>query len=509
MLILSAEQIRSADQFTIANEPISSIDLMERAAGKCAEYIITNYKPSSKFIIVAGHGNNGGDGLVIARLLHKNNFQCKTILVNPKDNLSADCKTNKQRLIDTKIPFDEINSIELFNQTFQKIGTDYIIIDALLGTGLNSPLAGLYKEIVDEINKRQLEIISIDLPTGLFTDIYNEPDDSIVKNALVLTFQFPKLAFFMACNKDYIKDFIVLDIGLLEEFNDKVHTPFHFTTIKEILPFIKIRNKFSHKGSHGHALLIAGSKKYRGAALLSAKSCLRSGAGLLTVHSTNEVLRNIITVLPDAILSTDTNNEYISELPDTKAFDAIGIGPGLGTENATQTVLKKLINYFQGPLVIDADGLNILSENKTWISFLPPNTIITPHPKEFDRLTSIHDNDFNRLRSAINLAIKNNIIIVLKGTYTCIINSDGQCFFNSTGNAGLAKGGSGDVLTGIILGLLARGYQAKQAAILGVYLHGAIADKSVQIQSMESLLPSDLTELIGTTLKEIETLRIQ
>jgi NAD(P)H-hydrate epimerase len=302
-----------------------------------------------------------------------------------------------------------------------------------------------------------------------------------------------------------VPQFSILNIGLHTDLDNLLETPCFFVTHHVIRQLLKKRPAFSHKGHFGHALLLAGSSDMKGAALLSAKSVLKSGAGLLSVHTINAVLKALTSFLPEAMSSTDSDSSHISSLPPTEKYSAIAIGPGIGMHPDTVQVLKKLLNYHQGiPLVLDADAITILSENKTWLSFLPPETILTPHPKEFDRLTQTHYSDFERWESAKHFSQKHACILVLKGKFTIICMPDGSSYFNSSGNAGMAKGGSGDVLTGIILGLLARGYTAPKSALIGVFVHGLAADIAIENSSMESLLASDLIDYVGKAFYRLE-----
>lgn len=503
MKILNRDEIRFADEYTIQNEPISSLDLMERAARTCVMQIMKRVDDSEPIFVICGKGNNGGDGFAIARMLLERSYTCTAVLVNYTSEFTPDCKANFERL---KAAYPdsiyEINSEKDLETTrFTSVST---LVDALLGTGLNIPLSGLLKDVVEFINKNFTKKISIDCPSGLFIDKANDPEDSIVNSTLTLTFQYPKLSFFMAQNKWAVPQFDILNIGLHPHVEHLVQTKQFFISKNEIKQLITTRPKFSHKGNFGHALIIAGSYSMRGAASISAKACLRSGAGLLTVHSVESTIDALMHHLPEAMCSVDSNAEFICELPDLKNYSAIAIGPGIGTAQETADVLKKLLNYNTSSLVIDADALNILSENKTWLSFLPAETIITPHPKEFDRLTEQHSFDMDRYNTAKHFAMKHKLIVVLKGTYTVVCMPDGSSYFNNTGNAGLAKGGSGDALTGIITGLLARGYRAPQAALIGVHIHGAAADLAIKKSSMESILATDVIDKLGKTFLKIE-----
>jgi hydroxyethylthiazole kinase-like uncharacterized protein yjeF len=490
MKILSAEQIKVCDAFTIKNEPIASIDLMERAATACFNYIVKNTSIDSHFAIFCGKGNNGGDGLAIARFLIKRNYSVKVYILNHSENASEDFTVNLNRLKELKAEVlfyvdkeEDLKPIEITSKT--------LVIDALFGTGLNKPLSGIVASLVNFINATKVFVISIDIPSGLYADKENDKDDVIVRSSVTLSFQFPKFSFFMPQNGIYVPEFEVLDIGLDKTFIQNISTPNYYITKSALKPLLKQRAKFSHKGNFGHALLVAGAYGKMGASVIAAKACLRSGAGMLTVQTPKKGIEILQSSIPEAMVNADSHEELISELPHMDKITAVGIGPGIGTEAVTESVIKKLLNYTL-PMVFDADAINILANNKTWLSFLAPDTILTPHVKEFDRLTQKHINDFERLESAKQFAIKHRCILVLKSAYTQTVMPDGNVFFNSTGNAGLAKGGSGDTLTGIILGLLARGYTPPQAALIGVYIHGSAADSALKKIHIESLLATDV-----------------
>jgi NAD(P)H-hydrate epimerase len=501
MKILSAEQIKLCDAFTIQNEPVASIDLMERAAMACIKHIVKNASIDSDFAIFCGKGNNGGDGLAIARLLIKRSYSVKVFVLDQSQNASEDFKTNLERLKELKADCISILSKEDDLKQIEFTPTT-LIIDALFGTGLNKSLSGLVAQLVNFINATKLFIISIDIPSGLYADKANDKDDVIIYSSVTLSFQCPKLSFLMPQNGIYVPEFEILDIGLDKNFIQNIPAPYFYITKADLKPLLKQRAKFSHKGLYGHALLIAGAYGKMGASVIASQACLRSGAGLLTVQTPQKGINILQNSIPEAMVNADNNEEIISELPAMDKFSAVGIGPGIGTAIETEKVIKNLLNY-NLPMVLDADALNILSENKTWLSFLQPNSILTPHVKEFDRLTQKHKDDFERLESAKQFSMKHRCILVLKGAYTSIITPDGNVFFNSTGNAGLAKGGSGDTLTGIILGLLARGYTPPQAALLGVYIHGSAADSCLKKIHIESLLATDVINKISKAFEKL------
>ena len=503
MKIFSAEQIRELDSYTIEHEPISSLNLMERAARACVKRIVKLAGINDTIFVLCGKGNNGGDGLAITRLLNDQGFTAHALLIEYTEKFSEDAKQNFN-VLKEKYP-ERISEIHSLDELKEKTAnTDALIVDALLGTGINKPVEGLLEEVINFLNTTFHRIISIDVPSGLYADKSSTENKTIIRSTLTLTFQFPKISFLFAENKNYVPEFEILDIGLHEKGIAAQSSTFHYITKEEISSLLKPRSKFSHKGSFGHALLLAGSKGKSGAAIVSAKACLRSGAGLLTLHSNKETLAALLNHLPEAMSNEDPNAEHISEIETLEKYDAIGFGPGVGLHEDTQITLKKILQYYTGKLIIDADGLNILSENRTWLNFLQPGTILTPHPKEFERLTEKHADDFERVKGAKHFSLKYNCILILKGAHTAIAMPDGNVFFNSSGNAGLAKGGTGDGLTGIILGLLSRGYNAPQSALIGTFIHGFAADLCVKKKSMESLLISDVIAQLPKAFKKLE-----
>lgn len=499
--ILPVEQIREADAYTISNEPVSSSDLMERAAKACFQWISKKVSREKRIRVVCGMGNNGGDGLAIARMLCNEGYETDVQVIRHTDNPSADFSTNFCLLGD--LPGLVITDIFETDPDID-IEEEDIVIDALLGTGLNKPVAGFLGRIIEQINESNALIISVDIPSGLFAD---KPVDrrkqAIIKADYTLTFQMPKLAFLMAENEEFTGDWKVLDIGLHPEYLELAECNNLLIETADCKSLYRPRYRFSHKGNYGHALLISGSTGKMGAAVLAAKACLRSGAGLLTTHIPGDGFLIMQTSLHEAMVSIDPDDTHFSTLPALDSYNAIGIGPGIGLESETQAAFKLLIQQTAAPLVIDADAINILGENKTWISFLPPGSILTPHPKEFERLAGPTANHFDRLELLRVFSMRYKLYIVLKGAFSAIADPDGTIYFNPTGNPGMATGGSGDVLTGIILGLLTSGYPARDACILGTWLHGKAGDYSAKRISMEAMLPGDIIKNIGKAFNKI------
>ncbi len=497
--ILGTDLIRQADAYTISNEPISSVDLMERAAGNLYKRLKEWLRADLKTHIFCGTGNNGGDGLVLARLMLSDGFQVETFILRLGKGESQDFATNYQRLSQLGARMNDISD----KSHFPVLSSDYLVVDALFGSGLSRPLEGLASELVAHINQSGAIVVSVDMPSGLFADKpMPKGESAIVQADYTYTLELPKLAFLMPENEFFVGEWEVIPIGLHPHFLGKAQTNYYLTEPGFLRTMLRGRQRHAHKGDFGHALLIAGSADKGGAALLAAEACLRSGVGLLHVHLPEMYATALLARLPEAMISHELEDRFCN-LPDLSPYQAIGIGPGLGTSAETASALKLLIQQTRVPLVLDADALNILAENPTWLAFLPKNSILTPHPGEFRRLAGNWENSFERLEMQRNLSLKHGLFIVLKGAFTCISLPDGQCFFNSSGNAGMASGGSGDVLTGLITGLLARGYNSFEAALLGVYLHGLAGDLTAQCQGEESMIASDITAMLGKAMRRL------
>src|SRR5688572_366676 len=501
MKILNAEQIRAWDQYTIEHEPIASIDLMERAAAKCFEWLEENSWFVHSFSIFCGKGNNGGDGLAIARMLAARGCTVSVNILEFGHKGTDDFQANLAKLhqypsVIIQFVQDETN--------FHPLSKETVIIDALFGSGLTRPLEGITAKLVEHLNNSGCQIIAIDIPSGMAVD-RSSAGNTIIKANYTVSFQCYKPAFLVAENSEYLGEVIILDIGLLPGFLPTAETNFELTTSRLVRSLYKSRNRFAHKGNFGHALIIAGSYGKIGAAVLSARACLRSGTGLLTCFVPKCGYEIMQTAVSEAMVLTDSNSFMVTKIDDDLArYDSVGIGPGLGTASETRAALRELISGYNKALILDADALNSSSMEKA-LPGLPPDSILTPHPREFERLFGESKNDFERIEKAIAKAKLLNCLIVLKGHHTFIATPLGKGYFNSTGNAGMATAGSGDALTGILTGLLAQGYTAEEAAILVVYLHGLAGDVAVTQFSQEAMIAGDIIDSIGKAFKQLET----
>jgi len=487
MKILSAEQIRKWDEFTILNEPISSLDLMERAAAKCTAWIEENFK-NKFFKIFCGKGNNGGDGLAIARKLAEKNIACEVYILESVSAGTNDFEANLQRLHSCSVQTHAIQHEDFFPE----IDKNHIVIDALFGSGLNRALEGMPAYLVQHINESKATVISIDLPSGMFADKATTTD-AVIKANHTLTFQSLKLCFLFPENEQFFGDINILDIGLHPAYLSAVDTSYELSDVQLVKQIYRPRKKFSHKGTFGHALIVAGEKGKMGAAVMCTKACLRAGCGLVSAIVPEDQFAIIQTALPEAMAMAQAE----METPDLSKYTTIGIGPGIGTQKEGAMLLQAVLSHFNKPIVIDADGLNILSANQELLNDLPPGSILSPHPKEFERLFGKTANQPEKIQVAKTYAQKLFIYIIIKGHNSVLACPDGKVYFNSTGNPGMATGGSGDVLTGILTGLLAQGYSSKETCLMAMFIHGLAADIAVQTISQEALIAGDIIDNLG------------
>ncbi|MCR4583903.1 MAG: NAD(P)H-hydrate dehydratase [Prevotella sp.] len=494
MKIFTAAQIHELDKYTIEHEPIKSIDLMERAAKALTRAITLEWSRQTPIVVFAGPGNNGGDALAVARMLQEQGYEVQTYLFNISQHLSEECKTNRTRLLDKK-PKAFVEVTQEFEPP--RLEADTLIIDGLFGSGLNKPLAGGFASLVKYINASPAQVVSIDIPSGLMTEdnSYNIRAN-IIRANLTLTLQQKKLSFLFPENQQYLGRVKVLDIRLSQEGTAHIEANYTMIDENDIRPLLLSRNAFAHKGQMGNALVIAGSYGMGGAAVLATKACLRAGAGKVTTHvpKKNNLLLQVS--VPEAVIQLDREETIFSEAVDTEDFDAVAIGPGIGTSEQTAIATIAQLRRTQCPCVADADALNILANHRAWLQQLPKDIILTPHPKELERLDGHSNDSYEQLTRALQLSEQLQAYIIVKGHHSALCLPDGHVIFNSTGNAGMATAGSGDVLTGIITGLLARGYKQREACIIGMYLHGLAGDIAARELGEESLIASDIIQYL-------------
>lgn len=500
MFILNPEQIRSTDNHTISVEGIKSIDLMERAASNIVKELIPFIDKNKDIKIFAGKGNNGGDALAIARLLINAGYSVTAYYTDASTTPSSDLKINLNKLKKVLSNTSNSNLYIIKNESdIPEIDENDQIIDGIFGVGLSREPEGVFAMIIQSINKSKF-IYAIDIPSGLFCE--DNSTNSLkytIKARKTLTLHAQKLVFMFPEYSAYFGEVIFVDIGIASSISEKITSNYIFIQKKHIL--IKCRSKFSQKGSFGHGLLIAGSYGKMGAAILSTKAALKSGIGLQTSHIPKCGYEIIQIASPETMCSCDSSEEVISNIPDITKYSSIAIGPGLGIDTITINAVSDLLKKINTPIVIDADALNIISIKKELLEHIPKESILSPHPKEFDRLFGIHCNSFKRLETQKQVSEKHSIYIILKGHHTSISTPDGKVYFNSTGNSGMATAGSGDVLTGILLSFMSQGYLPLQSALNAVYIHGLSGDIAIESNEEECIIASDLIENLTHAIK--------
>ncbi|QJD79079.1 NAD(P)H-hydrate dehydratase [Spirosoma rhododendri] len=497
MKILNVDQIRALDESTIKHEPIAPLNLMERASLGFVNWYVDHFPATTSTKIFCGLGNNGGDGLAIARLLMEREYPVEVYVVRYAPRESDDFMHNHRRL---KLITEDIKYVE-FSRDLPTLRHNEVVIDAILGSGLSRPAEGIVKATIETINRAPATVISVDIASGLYVDQANQPDDVIIEPDHTVSFQLPKLAFVLPKNGKYVGNWHLVDIQLHKRYIDLAPTPYYFTQPREARLLLHKRERYSNKGTFGHALLLAGSFGKMGAAVLSARACLRSGVGLLTVHVPQCGYPILQSSVPEAMCQPDghqtvlTGTSRISSTPPSE-YSTVGIGPGIGKAPETLTMLRELLPTIKKPMVIDADALNLLSENRELYAQIPKHSILTPHPKEFERLTKPWKDDYEKLDLLRDFAKTHKLVVVLKGAYSAVATPDGEVHFNATGNPGLSTGGTGDVLTGVLTALLAQGYDPVEAAVLGVYAHGLAGDVVASQRGPIGMTASDVVDAL-------------
>ncbi|MEZ4961293.1 MAG: NAD(P)H-hydrate dehydratase [Saprospiraceae bacterium] len=501
MKIFTVEQIRQLDAFTIENEPVLSIDLMERAARTFSDWFVARFPDrKQKVFVLCGPGNNGGDGLAAARMLGHDFYEVKVFLLKIGSSLSGDCAANLDRL--KKDRSCEIINIEE-GDPMPAFPENCILVDAIFGSGLSRPLRGYWESFIQHLNNQPVTRVAIDIPSGMFAD---QPTlGASIRADFTFSFEMPKLGFVFPENGERVGEWAFGSIGLHRGFIQQEKTPWHLVDGQTVKAIYRPRSKYGHKGTYGHVLLVAGSYGKIGAAVLSAKAVLRSGAGLLTVHLPKCGYEILQTAVPEAMVSVDQHESIITEIgEDLTQYKTIGIGCGCGTDTLTEKALAYILENAPYPIVLDADALNMMAKNKSLFEKIPKNSILTPHPKEFERLFGTTANSFERNELQRKKAVELGLYIILKGANTAIACPDGACYFNNTGNPGMATAGSGDVLTGILTGLLAQGYSSVEACISGVWLHGLAGDLAAKKIGQEAMIAGDIVEYFGKAFLKIK-----
>lgn len=502
MRILSAEQIYRADQATIKRQDISGTQLMERAGQRVFEWIHHELNGSQVPIhIFCGIGNNGGDGLVVGRLLREEGYNVRVYVVNFSKNRSADFRTNYERLKTVS----QADPITINGEgDFPEIERSHFVVDAIFGIGLSRSPQGWTKKLIGHINASGAFVLSVDIPSGLYADKAIADRDAIVTADFTLTFQIPKLSFFLPDSAPYVSGFKILNIGLDEDFLDAA-TPLAFLIDKDTAGYLyRFREKFSHKGTYGHVLIVAGSYGKIGAAVLASSAAFKIGAGMVTAFVPKCGYTILQTTLPEAMVVTDEDEKLLTNIAVEFKPAAIAVGMGIGTAPKTVDALAQLLKATQKPMVLDADALNILSENRELLELVPKDSILTPHPGELKRLIGDWLNDFGKISQVKEMSKKYEVIVVIKGAYTCIVKGDNM-YLNTSGNPGMATAGSGDTLSGILAGLLSQGYKPLEAVIFGVFMHGYAGDLAADRLGYDSLLAGDIISHLTTAYRNLNS----
>lgn len=496
MKIYSASQLKEADSISIEKQGITSEQLMERAASLVFQEVHSRLSNSKSTIrVFCGIGNNGGDGLVVARLLQEQGYTVKVYVVAYSDKRSDDFKANFEKLQ------QKPETIENEGQIPEVSPEDWVI-DAIFGIGLNRGIKGWIARLIERINQSEAYKVAIDMPSGLFADKVPAEDDTIINADLTLSFQAPKLVFFLPKTMDHVGEFKILDIGLDKEYLKNLETNYSLTSVKEASFLYKPRKKNTHKGDYGHAMVIGGSYGKIGSVVLASRAALKTGAGLCTLFIPHCGYSIVQTNLPEAMVLTDPDKNKLTQIDTSLDPDVICFGMGAGKKSETVKAFKNLLQEVDRPMLIDADGLNMLSENRDLLPLLPENSVLTPHPKELERLIGAWKDDFQKIEKVRNFVREHNVILVLKGAYSFVF-SEAHVFINNSGNPGMATAGSGDVLSGVIAGLLSQKYEPVHAAVLGVYLHGKAGDIAAEKKGEESLVSGDISEFLGEAYKYI------
>lgn len=502
MKILNSQDIHAVDIATCEKQEISSIDLMERAAMQISVQLVSRFLPRQRIVVFAGPGNNGGDALAVSRMLWEQGYRnLEIFLFNVTGKLSHDCDEERKRLI----MIDGIDFTEVSREfTPPYLSREDVVLDGLFGSGLNQPLQGGFVSMARYINESGAYVVSIDLPSGLFGEWNSQVIlRDVVHANLTLAFQMPRLSFFFPENAEVLGEWKLLDIDLDKDKIRDTKTDFYLIDSKNVAPLLKPRNKFGGKRDFGSTLLYAGSTGMMGASILCSEAVLRTGGGLVMVHSARAGMPIVQTAFPEAMYEPDRNEHFITNMKVHHNHQAVAVGPGIGTQPQTIDALQDLLQHCSIPMVIDADALNCIAKRPALLQLIPPKSILTPHSGEFDRLFGEHNSNEDRLRTAIASARQYNVIIVLKGHYTAVVRPTGRVDFNQTGNSGMATAGAGDVLTGMIAAFLSQGYEPTYAALLGVYLHGAAGDLAANELGEFGLTASDISRYAGRAIQEL------
>jgi len=499
MKIFNADQLAELDSLSCKEQAISSWELMERAAKKAYAVIKTEVKTNS-VCLLAGSGNNGGDGLAIAYFLAQDGYEVTVYLVNYASSRSKDNQKNLVRLKNQSkvklIDFDE-------NAVLPHLESKTTFIDAIFGVGLNRPMPDFIQNLIKKINETVLKTIAIDVPSGMYINQIPSETEIVFKADITLTFQSPKLSFYLPDYSECIGSIKILDIGLSLKGINQMESNSIYVDLKYAQSKYNRRQRFSHKGTYGHALIVGGSQYMLGSVLLSSASCMRSGVGKTSVMMPKRGHSSLLHYLPEAMLVQTDSESFITYRNLEFTPQSIGIGVGIGQSSEALKALKSWLASSENPMVIDADALNLIANNKELLQLIPSCSILTPHPGELQKLIGQWQNDVDKLNKIKTFSKTWDVVVLAKDAYSLCVYKD-SVYVNSTGNSGLATAGSGDVLTGLLTGLLAQGYKSVNAALLGAFLHGQAGDLALEETSEESLIASDIVHYMGRSFGKLK-----
>ena len=493
MKIFDVAQLREADKITVEKQGITSSDLMERAATLVFREINRRLDKNSVIKIFCGTGNNGGDGLVVARLLRQEGFTVKVFIVNYSTKRSKDFLVNYDRIKENSNSWPVQIKEE---DDFPELSSRDFVVDAIFGIGLNRPPDEWVGKLITHINQSGAFILAMDMPSGLYADKIPDKEEPVIKANFTLSFQAPKLVFFLPQAAEFVGDMQVIDIGLDREFLSNAPAVAHLIGKQESVGLYKTRKMNSHKGDYGHSLIVGGSYGKIGSISLTATAALRTGAGLVTIFAPKCGYEILQITLPEAMVITDEAEKELKNIDFDLDPDVICFGMGSGTSEETAASFKTLLQKTKNSMVIDADGLNLLSKNPEFVDYIPERSVLTPHPKELERLIGEWKDDFEKLEKVKKFSIEHDLIMVIKGSYTFTIYKE-EIFINNSGNPGMATAGSGDALSGIITGLISQKYDPLTAAVFGIYLHGKAGDIAADKLSYQGMIAGDIIDNIG------------
>lgn len=520
MKVLFSQQMRRMDQAAIENFGIIGPILMENAGLEIARAILERFSAieQEKIVIVAGKGNNGGDGFVVARHLHNKGNSPRILLLGKKADVKGDAKLNLDIILKMGIPVSEITSLKQWERQLDLIGDASILVDAIFGTGLTAPAAGLYAQVIEDLNMAAGYTVAVDIPSGLSSDSF-ELIGPCVMSDLTVTMAAPKIAHIFPPAEDYVGELVVADISMPRLLFADEELKLELVEQAMLAGVFKGRKKDTHKGTFGHLLILAGAMGKTGAAVMAGKAALKMGAGLVTLGTPRSCLpviaRSIVEIMTEPLAETPEQTMDVQALESISKFskgkDAGLIGPGISTHESTARLIRELLPAINLPLVLDADALNIISADPAILKDLSQPVVLTPHPGEFARLCGLDTRQVakEKLELAPKFAVEYGVYLVLKGYKTLVAAPDGRVFINPTGNPGMATGGSGDVLSGMLAALIMQEKDTLTAVLAAVYAHGLAGDLAAEEFGEKSLLAGDLITMLPYALKTLSGKRIK